>query len=51
MECKKSETDEQAAKNEIEKLTKINETFTEDIKGLTNELEVERKRIVDLGSL
>uniref|UniRef100_A0AAF5PSH3 Uncharacterized protein n=2 Tax=Wuchereria bancrofti TaxID=6293 RepID=A0AAF5PSH3_WUCBA len=49
MECNKSEAITQAAEKELEKLTKTNETFVEDIRRLTNELEVERKRIIDLG--
>lgn len=51
MDCKKNEANEQAAKNEMEKLAKTNETFIEDIKRLTNELDFERKQIIDLGSL
>ncbi|EJD76675.1 hypothetical protein LOAG_16435 [Loa loa] len=49
LECKKSEADAQGAKIELEKLTKTNETFIGNIKRLTDELEVERKRIIDLG--
>uniref|UniRef100_A0A0R3RRG7 GRIP domain-containing protein n=1 Tax=Elaeophora elaphi TaxID=1147741 RepID=A0A0R3RRG7_9BILA len=49
LECEKSETNAQVAKKELETLTKINETFTEDIARLTNELEAERKQIIDLG--
>ncbi|VDK81412.1 unnamed protein product [Onchocerca ochengi] len=49
LKCKKSETNAQAARKELEKLTKTNETFMEDIERLTNELGIERKRIIDLG--
>ncbi|KAM3716509.1 Intracellular protein [Dirofilaria immitis] len=49
LECEKSETYAQTAKKELEKLTKTNETFVEDIERLTSELEVERKRVTDLG--
>ncbi|KAL3985975.1 hypothetical protein ACH3XW_40865 [Acanthocheilonema viteae] len=49
LESKERETNAQVAKEEFEKLTKINETFNENIKRLTNELVVERKRIIDLG--
>lgn len=47
--CKKSETNAQVAIENFESLNKINETLNENIKKLTNELEAERKRTVDLG--
>uniref|UniRef100_A0A915PZD0 Uncharacterized protein n=1 Tax=Setaria digitata TaxID=48799 RepID=A0A915PZD0_9BILA len=50
MKYKKSEANVEAAKKDLQKLTETNDTLIENIKRLSNELDLERKKVIDLGA-